>query len=339
MRLLVLGLGFFGQTWLREIQAHPDCEVAGVLTKHADVLAAVGDKFNIPPGRRYTTLEESLKCADAQAVVVALPEMLHRATVVAALDRGLHVLTEKPLAMDTQEAGAIVTAARRARGIVVMVSQNYRWQAHALTLRRSIAGGRIGRLTSARYESRESVQRRTREAWREQMPHPFLHDTAIHHFDILRAWTGQECVEVMAVAVPSPWSWYWGLPTVEAILTFDQGLIVNYTGTMVARGLVTPKYGLATVVGEDGTLRLEADQQVRWYRDNQVSVVPQEPMPVADTAYALKEFLAAIREGRLPETHLEDNVRSLAMTTAAIASTDRRQPVAVAPFVAEALGG
>ena len=85
MRLLVLGLGFFGQTWLREIQAHPDCEVAGVLTKHPDVLAAVGDKFNIPPSRRYTTLEESLKCPDAQAVVVALPEMLHRAAIVAAI--------------------------------------------------------------------------------------------------------------------------------------------------------------------------------------------------------------------------------------------------------------
>jgi predicted dehydrogenase len=173
------------------------------------------------------------------------------------------------------------------------------------------------------------------------MPHPLLHDSAIHHFDLLRACTGQECTEVMAVPIASSQGFYRGLPAVAAILSFDQGLVVNYTASWVARGFVTPPEGegLVTLVGEGGTLRLEADQQVRWYRDDPVSVVPQEPMPVTDTTYALKEFLAAIREGRLPETHLEDNVRSLAMTAAAIESVEKHQPVAVSPLVAEALGG
>jgi hypothetical protein len=62
-------------------------------------------------------------------------------------------------------------------------------------------------------------------------------------------------------------------------------------------------------------------------------------MPVTDTAYALREFLAAIRERRLPETHLEDNVRSLAITAAAIVSAEKRRTVAVPPLVAEALNG
>ncbi|MBI4840166.1 MAG: hypothetical protein HY803_03670, partial [candidate division NC10 bacterium] len=70
----------------------------------------------------------------------------------------------------------------------------------------------------------------------------------------------------------------------------------------------------------------------------QVEVVPPEAMPFTDAAYALREFLAAIREARRPETDVEDNVRSLAMVAAAIASVEKRLPVAVAPQVKDALG-
>jgi predicted dehydrogenase len=126
---------------------------------------------------------------------------------------------------------------------------------------------------------------------------------------------------------------------VNVILTFAQGLVVTYTGSMVARGFTTPQDGIITFVGEGGTLRLEADQQVRCYRDNQVEVIPPEAMPFTDTAYALREFLAAIRAGRRPETDVEDNVRSFAMAAAAIDSVEQQRPVAVEPLVAAALGG
>jgi predicted dehydrogenase len=106
---------------------------------------------------------------------------------------------------------------------------------------------------------------------------------------------------------------------------------------MVSRGLSTPQDGIITLVGEGGTLRLEADSQVRWYRDGQVEVIPPEAMPFSDTAYALREFLAAIHERRRPETHVEDNIRSLAMVAAAVTSVEKRQSVAVGPLVADAL--
>ena len=131
---------------------------------------------------------------------------------------------------------------------------------------------------------------------------------------------------------------YRGVPAVDAILTFDLGMSVSYTGTMVARGFTTPQDGIITLVGEGGTLRLEADQQVRWFRDKQGEVVAPEAMAFTDTAYALREFLAAIRESRSPETHVEDNVRSLAIVEATMRSVEKRQPVAVAPLIAEALG-
>ena len=338
LRVLVLGLGFFGKHWLKEIASCSECEVAGVVAKHPDLLAWAGEEFKIPASRRFTTIEEGLERAEAHAVVVALPEMLHKEAILAALGRGLHVLTEKPLVMTMTEAREVVRAARGAKGSTLMVDQNYRWRPQTQTLRKALRDGRVGTIASIGYEFRQAITRTTTDGWREKMAHPFLHDMAPHHVDLMRACTGLECRQVMAVGVRPPWSWYQGLPGVDAILSFEQGVSVAYTGTMVGRGLGTPQDGIITVMGEQGMLRLEADSQVRWYEDKGASeVIPPVPLSFTDQAYALREFLAAVREGRKPETHLEDNVQTLAIVEAAIISVETGMPVAVAPLVAETL--
>lgn len=338
LRVLVLGAGFFGKNWLRELRACAECEIVGLVAKHSELLASVGEEFGVAAERRFRTIEEGLDRAGAQAAIVALPEMVHREAILAALARDLHVLTEKPLAMTMAEAADVVAAVRRAAGRVLMVDQNYRWRPHTQALRRLVREGKLGRVASASYEFRQPITRTTTDAWREEMPHPYLHDMAIHHFDLLRACLGLDCQSVTAVGVRPPWSWYRGVPAVNAILGFGEGVSAIYSGSMVARGLATPQDGILTVVGEAGTARLEADSQVRWYRDAEVEVVPPAPMAHADTAYTLREFLGAIRERRLPETHVEDNVRSLAMIEAAIRSVETGQPVALEPLVAKALG-
>jgi len=338
LRILVLGAGFFGKNWLRELSACAECEVAGVVAKHPELLASVGDEFTIPASRRFATIADGLDGSKADAVVVALPEMAHKEAILAALGRRLHVLTEKPLAMTMAEAAEIVQATRRSPASVVMVDQNYRWRPQTRAVRDAVRAGRIGRVGAVSYEYRQPITRTTTDAWREQMPHPFLHDMAPHHFDLLRACTGLECERIMAASARPPWSWYEGIPGVDALLAFEQGVNASYTGTMVARGLATPQDGIITVVGEGGTLRLEADSQVRWYGEKGVSEVISPPvMPFTDLAATLREFLASIREGRKPETNLEDNVRTLAMVEAAIRSIEHGQPVAVAPLVAAAL--
>jgi len=85
-------------------------------------------------------------------VVVALPEMFHKEAILAALGRGMHVLTEKPLVMTTTEAREVVRAARGAEGSTLMVDQNYRWRPQTQTLRKALRGraGRDDRLDRLR---------------------------------------------------------------------------------------------------------------------------------------------------------------------------------------------
>ena len=178
-----------------------------------------------------------------------------------------------------------------------MVDQNYRWRPQTQTLRRAIKEGRIGKIASLSYIFRQSIQRTTRDGWREQMAHPYLNDMSVHHFDLLRASTGLECLKVVANGVRPPWTWVKGVPAVDAMMMFEQDVSVTYSGTMVARGLLTPQDGIITVIGEKGMLQLEADSQVRFYQDNNVETIPQVSMQVTDMAYTLQEFLASIRGG------------------------------------------
>jgi predicted dehydrogenase len=338
LRVLVLGLGFFGKRWVGEVVACPECELAGIVAKHPELLAGVGEEFGVPAPRRFASIEEGLDRSGADAVVVALPEMLHAGAILQALGKRLHVITEKPLALTVAEGAEIVRAARRCPDRVVMVDQNYRWRPHTRALQQAVRQGRIGRVSSIAYEFRQAVTRQTTDAWRERMRHPYLHDMVVHHFDLLRAITGLNCEEIFAVGVRPPWNWYAGLPGVDALLGFEQGVRVNYTGTMVARGYATPQDGIITLVGEGGSLRLEADSQVRRYPEQgSAETIPALAMPFTDTAYALREFLGAIREGRRPETHLEDNVYSLAMVEAAVRSVETGQRVALGPLVEEAM--
>jgi len=218
-----------------------------------------------------------------------------------------------------------------------MVDQNYRWRPQTQALARAVREGKIGQVAAVTHEFRQAITRTTTDAWREEMPHPYLHDMAVHHFDLLRFCLGLECVEAVARGVRPPWSWYRGLPGVDVLFAFERGVGVSYTGSMVAQGYATPQDGIVTLVGERGTLRLEADSQVRCYRGQAVELIPPPRMPHTDLDYTLREFLGAIREGRRPETHPEDNVRSLAMVEAAIRAVESGQPVAVGPLAVEAL--
>ena len=57
LKVLVLGGGFFGKNWLRALSACPECEVAGLVAKHPDILNSAGEEFGIPAARRFATIQ------------------------------------------------------------------------------------------------------------------------------------------------------------------------------------------------------------------------------------------------------------------------------------------
>ncbi len=330
LRIVVWGSGFFGRQWLEAVAARADCAVAGIISRTPERLDRLRMDLGLAGTPGYASLDEAVARGRPDAVIVALPEMLHRDAIAGALKAGLHVLTEKPLATTLEEARAIVEAARARPEPVVMVSQNFRWRPHTRALRRAIGDGLVGRPGHLMLVCRQQIRRTTVGGWRERMADPFLLDFAIHHLDLIRYLTAEEARDVVAVSFRPAWSWFAGHSAAAAILTMESGLVVDYGGTMVSQGLETTQEGLITVIGETGTLHLDGRSQIQLVQpggQGEPRALAPEPVPEGELGHGLAQFVDAIRLGRRPETHLEDNVRSFALLVAVMEAARARRAV------------
>jgi scyllo-inositol 2-dehydrogenase (NADP+) len=106
------------------------------------------------------------RAAELDLIVVATPNSTHAYLAQAALEAGLSVVVDKPLARTAAEGRALVKAARE-RGPMLTVFQNRRWDGDFLTVRRLLDEGRLGRVH--RFESRfERWRPRPSGGWRER---------------------------------------------------------------------------------------------------------------------------------------------------------------------------
>lgn len=332
VRFILLGTGFFGRKWLETLKAHPDCALAAVISRTPERAAATAAELGLP-APAFASLDEACPRVAADAALVTLPQALHRDAIVSALRHGLHVLTEKPLALDMAEGSAILEAARARRDRWVMVNQNFRWRAPIQVLRRALLAGEIGQPQTILYECAMDNRRATVGGWREALPDPYLQDMAIHHFDLLRYLTGREAEEVFVRAFRPSWTWFAGRPAAAGFLRFGD-VAVSYSGTFAARGRETLPEGSITLTGERGTLRLDERGEVTLHRDGRATALPRPALPREDLAATLDQFVAAVRGRTQPETRLEDNLKSFAIVCAALESSQTGRPVAVPPLLA-----
>jgi len=332
-RFVLLGAGFFSRKWMETVKAREDCEVVGIASRSRSRGEELQGDFGLTGVSLYTRWEEAVDHAKADAVIIALPQILHPEATVRALRAGRHVLCEKPLAVDMTGARVVYEATQKHPDQVVMVNQNFRWRSHIQSLRRGIREGLVGRIGHMMFECRQQIRRKTVGAWREKMSEPFLSDFAIHHFDLIRYLTGDEVTRVIGLSFRPSWSWFENNSAASAILTLRGGAVVDYGGTMVSLGLETPQEGLITVIGEKGTLHLDGKSEVTLHSQGEVRTLSEEPISGGELGYALTEFLAAVREKRQPETHVGEHVRSLALSLAVMESSRRGGPVEVAGFL------
>ena len=309
------------------------------------VLAAVVDPdpearghAEASPG--FGRLEEALAAVDCDAVLVASPPPTHHAVAKAALAAGKHVLCEKPLATSLEDALDLVRVAERAQRIL-MVSQNYRYNAPFRAVQRLVRGGELGELASIRI----SFRRDTRtlfapEDFRYAMRHPFVLDMAIHHFDLLRAVTGRDVRSVYARGWRVPDSPFVHQPTVAALLDLEGGVPVIYEGDWATHEPETSWNGDWEILGEagrilwSGSLEDRGTGEViseRWGRGSHP--VEQHDLEFVEREATLQALRAAIEGGEPPETVGADNVRSLAAMLGCVKSIESGEPVDVSALL------
>ncbi|WP_051415783.1 Gfo/Idh/MocA family protein [Nocardiopsis sp. CNT312] len=145
LRWGVAGTGGIAHTFLEALKSTPSAQVTAVGSRTAERARAFADTWGIP--RAHGTYEDLADDPGVDAVYIAVPHPAHHPHTLAFLRAGKHVLVEKPMAMNAQQASEMVAAART-QGRFLMEAMWTRFLPAYRLARELVADGAIGPLRS-----------------------------------------------------------------------------------------------------------------------------------------------------------------------------------------------
>jgi predicted dehydrogenase len=320
IRLLCAGLGGMGlHDWSSAAKVKDFRLVGGV-----DVNAAARKSFEEKTGApTFDSFETALRDVAADAALVATPDAFHAPYSIRAMEAGLDVICEKPMAETLEDARRMHAAAERS-GRMLMLHQQLPWTAVHRSLKSLVDDGVLGRISHVEFDM-YVFSDVCLSGYRSRLPQLMLQDLAIHHFDLIRYLTGQDCERLFvrswksneedkAVLAPT---------NVYGILEMRGGIRACYRSKI--REMLDPTGYLARVelTGSRGSATLTGDKiRTQTFAGFALKETPREIVPAEPTTGIWEDFAEAIRTRKPMWTSSGNNLKSLAMIFAAIRSVE-----------------
>ncbi|SJZ82072.1 putative dehydrogenase [Vibrio cincinnatiensis] len=179
IKTAVIGYGYSAKTFhLPFIQALPELELCAISSSQR---AAVETDW--AQAQWYDNAETLLDESQAELVIITAPNDVHFPLAKRALEKGKHVIVEKPFVTRMEEGKALITLAQE-KGLVLSVFHNRRWDGDFLTVKKLIEAGSLGEVRL--FESHfDRYRPEIRQRWREQAQEGggILFDLAPHLLD------------------------------------------------------------------------------------------------------------------------------------------------------------
>lgn len=178
LRIGIVGLGWVGTArHLPVIAASRQFALVGVADRNGERAAKIADKHGLR-GSAAASLADIDWIDQVEAISIATPPTAHHDLACEAVGRGLHVITEKPFAMSTDEGEAMVSAADAA-GRRLAVVHNFQFARSMQRLRSDLENGRLGAIRGLRAIQLGNPSRRL-PTWYEELPLGLFYDESPH---------------------------------------------------------------------------------------------------------------------------------------------------------------
>jgi predicted dehydrogenase len=141
VRIGIVGYGNWGPNLARAFSAVPGCTVAAICDSNRERLQAASSRY--PAAKLTTSYDALVNAPSIHSIVIAAPARIHFDCAMAALQRGKHVLVEKPITRSVDEATRLINEATR-RNLVLLVDHTFLFSPAVRKLREMIAGGILG---------------------------------------------------------------------------------------------------------------------------------------------------------------------------------------------------
>jgi predicted dehydrogenase len=320
-----------GRTWAKNLSKNPDVELVGWADVRPGAAEESAEHEKLLVEWLGTDFRKGIADLALDFVVDVTPPEVHHEVTTTALDAGLPVLGEKPMASSMEEARAMVAASERS-GKLYMVSQSRRYHGYLQAYRAMVQSlGTLALLNADFYIGAHFG------GFRDEMPSPLVLDMAIHTFDAARTISGLNPVGVYAEEFNPDWSWYQGDACATAIFEMEGGTRFTYRGSWCAEGINTSwesewravgARGTATWDGHDSVLADHVKATGGFFSEFDRSVATKVSMKEGIEG-SLEEFLQALDSGELPQGECNDNIKSLAMVFGVIESSTKGRKVSI----------
>jgi predicted dehydrogenase len=188
MRVGIVGCGHISNQHLRQLNSMKDIELVGVCDLNMERAKFIAKQFKI--ANAYQHLSTFLRDCTPQVVHILTPPQLHKELALEAMNAGCHVLIEKPMAMDAEEAQVMVSASQ-SHGVCLGVCHNFLFVPAFVKARNLIESGKIGRILSAelfwKVTSFGAGDRSRIPQWIKDLPGGIFQEIAPHPIYLLRA--------------------------------------------------------------------------------------------------------------------------------------------------------
>jgi predicted dehydrogenase len=189
-------VGIIGTSWWADmmhlpcLMSHPHAVIAAICGRNRDHAEEMAKKYEIPIV--FTNYREMIEKGNLHALVICSPDDMHYQMTMDALDAGLHVMCEKPLALNVKQAKEMYEKAELS-GVKHMVMFTHRFWPHIEYLRKLIADGYIGRCYHCNISFLWDYARESRYEWRFDIKRSngALGDLGSHMIDWSRLFVGE----------------------------------------------------------------------------------------------------------------------------------------------------
>ena len=162
IRIGVVGVGAIAQiAHIPVLSKMRGAQLVALCDNDGPKARSLADRFGVPD--TFTDIEDLLEFDELDAVIITTPNHLHEPHVLSAIQAGVDVLCERPLALTARGVERLLGAAQRAER-KVLTALNHRFRSDVQALDRFLRGGELGRLTGVRaghYQIKKSL-----EGWR-----------------------------------------------------------------------------------------------------------------------------------------------------------------------------
>ena len=324
-KLGLIGCGGIAQYHLRAAKSF-GVEVVALADVNLDAAKARRDEF-FPKASVHADHRELLARDDITTVEIATHTAIRTPQILDALHAGKHVLSQKPFTFDLAEGRRMIALAAR-KGLHLGVNQNGRWAPQFSALLAAVRDGLLGDIHTLDMVM-EWDHTWTRGSKFADLHHLILSDFAIHWFDIAaNVFAGRPARSVFANAVKAPGQDMKPPMLANAVVNFGDGLAT--LGFSAYQSFAPHEY--LCCVGSKGTLRGAGNlcnlTELELTTKKGTVKIPLKGKWFPDGFRGtLGEFLRSIEEGREPTISGRNNLRSLELCFAALASADTGKPV------------